>query len=472
VRLLLLALLFVPPQADPRSSFAPPARASEDKPNILFLIADDWGYGHAGVYGDKVVRTPTFDKLAADGVLFTRAFCSSPSCTPSRAAILTGQPIHRLDDTGNLWSRWPARLTPFSDLLAKAGYAVGLKGKGWGPGDFKVTREFNPAGPPAKDFDTFLKGVRADQPFCFWFGSTDPHRAYVKGSGVESGMKLDDVVVPPYFPDLPEVRSDIADYYFEVQRFDRDCGAILAALEASGRAANTLVVVTSDNGMPFPRCKANCYDSGARMPLAIRWPSKVKGGRTTDAFTVSYDFAPTFLEAAGLPIPAEVTGRSLLPLLVDGKADGRDRARYGRERHANVRKGDLSYPVRVVRTADFAYLRNFRPDRWPGGDPEKHVAVGPFGDCDDGPTKQAILARRDQDLARFFRMAFEKRPEEELYDLTKDPHQLVNVAPDPAYASAKAELRADLDAWMKATGDPRAADPTADPWDKYFYVGK
>jgi arylsulfatase A-like enzyme len=460
VRLLLLALLLAPTaQSDPR-------------PNILFLIADDWGYGHAGCYGDKVVKTPTFDQLAADGVLFTRSYCASPSCTPSRAAILMGQPIHRLDDTGNLWSRWPGRLTPYPDLLAKAGYEVGLKGKGWGPGDFKVTRPTNPAGPPAKDFAAFLQSVPAGKPFCFWFGSSDPHRTYEKGSGAAAGIPLKDITVPAYFPDLPEVRSDIADYYFEVQRFDRDCGEILAALEKSGRAANTIVVMTSDNGMPFPRCKANLHDSGSRMPLAIRWTAKAKGGRRSDAFVAHYDLAPTFLEAAGLTIPSDTVGRSLVPLLVDGKEENRDRVYYGRERHANVRKGDLSYPARAVRTSEFHYIRNFRADRWPAGDPEKHVSVGPFGDCDDGPTKQVILARRDQDLATFFRLAFEKRPEEELYDVAKDPDEIVNLAADPAYADTKAKLRADLERWQRETGDLRLLDPAADPWDSYFYVGK
>lgn len=446
------------------------APAVETPPNILVLIADDWGYGHAGAYGDKVVKTPAFDRLAADGALFTRAFCASPSCTPSRAALLAGQAIHRLEDSGNLWSTLSAKIPVYPDLLEARGYAVGLRGKGWGPGDIQPGgRTRNPAGPAAKDFPAFLKSLKAEQPFCYWFGSSDPHRPYTPGSGAAAGLKPEEVVVPPYFPDTPEVRSDILDYYLEVQRFDRDCAEILAALEGSGRAGNTIVVLTSDNGMPFPRCKANVYDSGVRMPLAIRWPSKIKPGLKIDALVSHTDLAPTFLEAAGLPLPPGLTGRTLLPLLRGEAQEGRDRVFFGRERHANVRQGDLGYPVRAIRTERWAYLRNLRPDRWPGGDPERWFAVGPFGDCDGGPTKDVVLAARDGEA---FRRAFSKRPEEELYDMAADPHQLNNLAADPAHAETKAKLRAELEAWRTSTSDPRALDPASDVFDRYPYHGK
>ncbi len=437
----------------------------DPRPNILVLIADDWGYGHAGAYGDKIVKTPAFDRLAAEGVLFTRAFCASPSCTPSRAALLTGQAIHRLEDSGNLWSTLSSKIPVYPDLLEAQGYAVGLRGKGWGPGDIRPGgRTRNPAGPAAKDFPAFLKTLKADQPFCYWFGSSDPHRPYVRAEDPRAA----ELVVPPQFPDTPEVRADILDYYREVERFDRDCAEILAAIEASGRAADTLVVMTSDNGMPFPRCKANVYDSGARMPLAIRWASKIKPGRC-DALVSHTDLAPTFLEAAGLKPSSDMTGRTLLPLLRGEAQEGRERVYFGRERHANVRQGDVGYPCRAVRTAELAYIRNLRPERWPAGDPEQWHSVGPFGDCDGGPTKEVVLADR---TSIYFQRAFAKRPEEELYDLAKDPHQLTNLAADPAYAERKARLRADLDAWMKSTGDPRALEPATDVFDRYPYHGK
>jgi N-sulfoglucosamine sulfohydrolase len=451
---------------------AEPLTKKETRPNILFCIADDWSWPHAGAYGDKVVKTPAFDRLAREGALFTRAFCATPSCTPSRAALLTGQAPHRLEEGGNLWGFLPKKFPVYPDLLEQAGYAVGCTRKGWGPGNFQAGgRTRNPAGPQFRNFGEFLKGVPEGKPFCFWFGSQDPHRPYEQGSGLKAGLRIEDVIVPPYLPDTPEVRSDLLDYYLEVQRFDREVGELLMLLESSGQLDNTLVIVTSDNGMPFPRCKTNLHGSGSHMPLAIRWPAKLKGGRVIDDFVSHWDMAPTFLEAAGIKALPEMTGQSVVGLLEGKRQSNRDKVFLERERHANVRQGDLSYPVRAVRTKDFLYLRNLRPDRWPGGDPELYKAVGPFGDCDGSPTKDLLLNKRlDSIIAPFFKLSFDKRPAEELYDLSEDPHQLTNVAGLAEYAASKKELRAALDRWMKETSDPRASSE-ADPWDKYPYFG-
>lgn len=447
--------------------------AAGPRPNILLCIADDWAWPHASVYGDRVVRTPTFDRIARQGVLFTNAFCAAPSCTPSRAAILTGQAPHRLAEGGNLWGFLPARYPVYTDQLEQAGYFVGFTRKGWGPGDFKAGgRRRNPAGDAFKSFQEFLAATPADRPFCFWFGSQDPHRPYEPDSGVKSGLRIEDAPVPPCWPDAPEVRRDILDYYFEVQRFDREVGEILALLEKRGRLENTLVVVTSDNGWPFPRAKANLYDGGSHVPLAIAWPARIRGGRTLEDFVNLADLAPTFLEAAGLkPLP-EMTGRSLMGLLTGAEKPGSRREVFlERERHANVRRGNLSYPCRAIRTREYLYIRNFRPDRWPAGDPELYYAVGPFGDCDEGPTKRYILERRDDPkFARYFELCFGKRPAEELYDLRRDPHQMVNVAERKEYAGVQRRLRARLEQWMTETGDPRATVDD-DRWDHYPYFG-
>jgi arylsulfatase A-like enzyme len=279
--------------------------------------------------------------------------------------------------------------------------------------------------------------------------------------------------VPPYLPDTPEVRSDLLDYYFAVQRFDRDLGQALEALEASGRAANTLLIVTGDNGMPFPRCKANMYDSGTRQPLAVRWPAKVKAGRVVDDLIGLYDVAPTVLEAAGVKPAAAMTARSFLNILRGDTALGRDRILLGRERHAQVRQGNLSYPCRVLRTKEYLFIRNLRPDAWPAGDPEMVHSVGTFGDCDGGPSKEQIIARRDQDLAKYFRIAFEKRPARELYDVVKDPHNLENLAEKMPEVAQRME--AELTKWCDETGDPRVVGGKLtgdDPrWDNYPYSG-
>jgi uncharacterized sulfatase len=452
-----------------------PARAADQRPNILLCIADDASWHHFGANGDKVCRTPNFDRVAREGVNFTRAFCSSPSCTPSRGALLTGQQFWRLEEGANLWSRWPSQFAVYPDLLAKAGYHVGLKGKGWGPGDFKSGgREHNPAGPAVKDFAAFLKSVPAGKPFCFWFGSTDPHRPYERGTGVKSGKRIEDVAVPPFLPDTPEVRSDLLDYYFEIERFDRDVGEMLKLLEDAGQLDNTVVVVTSDNGFPFPRGKANCYDGGTRMPLAIRWPARVKGGRTVDDFVSHTDLAPTLLEAAGLTPLSEMTGRSLLPLLRSGKAGqvepDRDKIFFGRERHANVRAGNVGYPVRALRTGQFLYLRNFEPDRWPAGDPPVYGDVDQHTDIAGSPSKQAVVEHGNKPkVKRLFDLAFDKRPAEELYDLAKDPWQMTNLAADPRYARAKAKLRGELNRYLEQTKDPRASGEGA-AFDRYDYV--
>lgn len=443
------------------------------QPNILVIIADDWSHPHAGAYGDTVVKTPTFDRIAREGVVFTHAFAASPSCTPSRASLLTGRAVHQLEEGGNLWGFLPAKFETYPEMLEAAGYFVGFTRKGWGPGDFQAGgRKRNPAGSQFANFAAFLEKVPRGRPFCFWFGSQDPHRVYDKGAGVASGKSVDQVTVPGFLPDTPEVRSDILDYYYEVERLDREAGDLIKALETSGQLQNTIVVFTSDNGMPFPRAKANLYDGGTRVPLAIRFPARAKAPATVNDLVVLTDLAPTLLEAAGLEPKAEMTGRSLLPLMEGGRQADRDRVFLERERHAHVRRGNLSYPSRAVRTDDFLYIRNLRPDRWPAGDPEKVYAVGAFGDIDEGPSKELLLARRSEAaIARFFHLATDKRPAEELYDLRKDPHQLDNVANRPEYARQKRGLRAALDGWMRETADPRLASDD-DRWDTYPYFGK
>ncbi|MDH7569475.1 MAG: sulfatase [Armatimonadota bacterium] len=444
---------------------------SDDRPNILFCIADDPSWAHFGAYGDPVVQTPNFDRVARDGVLFQRAYCSAPTCTASRGAILTGQAFYRLAEGANLWSTLPARFPVYPDLLEAAGYFVGSRGKGWGPGDFRPGgRARQPAGPTFPSFEAFLNAVPSGKPFCFWFGSTDPHRPYEQGVGVRSGMPIDAVRVPPFLPDTPEVRSDILDYLWEIQRFDRDVGAMLQQLEERGLLHNTLVVVTGDNGMPFPRAKANLYEYGTRLPLAVSWPARVKGGRVVEDFISFTDFAPTFLQAAGLKPLRGTTGRSFLDLLLShqsGQIDAqRNRVILGRERHANVRAGNVGYPCRALRNRQFLYIRNFEPDRWPAGDPER------FGDIDGGPTKTFLLQNRDDPrAATFFQLACGKRPPEELYDLEKDPAELTNVADRPEYATVLRRLRGELERELKRTGDPRMGRDGG-RFDTYPYYGR
>jgi len=450
--------------------------AAERPPNIILAIADDWGWPHASAYGDRVVKTPNFDRVAREGVLFASAFVSSPSCTPSRGALITGQHFWRLAAGANLHSIWPERrFAEYPRLLAEAGYHVGTYRKAWGPG------RGNPAGAKYESVDEFFAARPAGKPFCFWFGSSDPHRPYEPGSGARSGMDLSQVHMYPNFPDAAEVRNDVADYYFEVERFDRDVGSLLAKLAALGELDNTLVVVTSDHGMPFPRGKTNLYDCGSHVPLAVRWPARVPGGRTVTDLVSLTDLAPTFLAAAGLEVPKEMTGRSLLAVLEShksGRVDPRrDRVFLGRERHVPAQGAPNSggYPMRAVRTDDFLYIRNLLPERWPSGTPDYQKAYlerSWLADCDNGPTKDFLWDHRDDPALRDkYALCFGKRPAEELYDLRNDPDELANVADDARYAKQKAELARQLNDELRATADPRITEG-GEQFDRYPYLGQ
>jgi arylsulfatase A-like enzyme len=449
-----------------RRTFLYSAAAAQSRPaptNILLLLADNWAWPHASYYRDPVIRTPTFDRLAKEGVVFTHSFAPNPSCSPSRSLLLTGQDAHRLGDAANLYGNLAPGVPTYTGLLEKSGYLVGFSDKGWGPGSSeKAGWKHNPAGVQYPDFDAFLKARRTGQPFCYWFGSHDPHVPWNRGQERKAAMNPARVKVPAHLPDRAVVRDDILNYYCEVQQFDFECGQILMELSAKGELDNTLVVMTSDNGWQIPRGLGNCYDLGVRTPLAMRHPGSIKAGQVRDDYVSFGDLAPTFLEAAGLTVPRGMTTTSLF------SAQRRDFMFLERERHANVRKGDLSYPVRGIRTADYLYLRNFEPDRWPAGDPEFYWSVGPYGDVDDSPTKQMLMKDKPQP---YFDLCMGKRPAEELYVVKSDPDQVNNVAAQPRFSQVKGDLAARVQEWMKSTGDPRATDPHTKIWDRVPYSG-
>lgn len=471
----------------------PVAGAEHPRPNILFCISDDQSYAHTGANGDPVIETPAFDRIAREGLRFVHAFCDAPTCGPSRSAILTGQPIWRLEEAGNIHSTLPAKFATYTERLADAGYAVAYTGKGWSPGRLEPGgRSKNPAGervdgrhakPPfrainhndyAANFDAFLGGLPEGQPFCFWLGTYEPHRAFQPGAGAKSGKDPSKVKVPPIFPDNQIVRNDLLDYLVEVEHFDSMVARAIASLEARGQLDNTLVVITSDHGMPFPRAKASLYDAGSRVPLAIRWPGGIADpGREVRAFVNLSDLAPTFLEAAGVEIPAMMIARSLGDILEGRAPAGRDAAFIAMERHDGCRDGGKGYPCRAIRTADYLYIHNFEPARWPSGSPDAGVCARaiPYGEIDSSPTKTFLMEHRDQHgIARLAELAFGMRPAEELYVLGEDPHQMVNVAGARATAQIQAELRKRLFEHLDRSGDPRVAGGTVG-WDHYPYYG-
>jgi arylsulfatase A-like enzyme len=452
------------------------AAEASSRPNILYLMGDNWQYAHAGANGERAVKTPTFDRIAREGGRFTHAFCPVPSCSPSRASLVTGRAAHQLEEAANLGGRFPGKFRVFADSLTTSGYHVGYTGKGWFPGVYEDSgRTENPAGRLYPDFADFMAQRPGNQPFFFWFGDTNTaSRNWKPGSGRAHGIDPARVTVPGYLPDAPPVREEIANYLASVEDMDAAFGEAIALLEKLGELDHTVIIQTSDNGWEMPRGLAHAYDAGCHIPLAIRWPGHIAAGKVFEEFVSLTDFAPTFLELAHLTPWTEMTGHSFMELL-SGKPSAvpRDHVFVERERHANVRRGNLSYPVRGVRTKDLLYLRNLRPNRQPAGDPIVYYSVGDYGDVDPTRVKDYMLAHRnDPSMQRLFSLSFQKRPAEELYDLKNDPDQLNNVAANPAFAQVKKELSGRVDTWMKETADPRL-DPKYDEFDRYpFIIGR
>jgi len=453
-------------------------RRPKTRPNILLAISDDHSWPHASAYGCGFVKTPAFDRIAEQGILFSHAFCPSASCSPSRASLLTGRNIWQNAEAGVHGSLFPKRLKVYTELLEEAGYHVGFTGKSWGPGSWPAGgRTRNPVGksygrkkckPPARgmhscdyaaNFAEFLKDRKPDQPFCFWYGAIEPHRPYQTGIGRDTGKKLESVKVPAFLPDAEVVRSELLDYAFEIEWFDKHLGRMIEILEEMGELDNTLIVVTADNGMPFPGAKMQNYEYSTHVPMAVRWGDFVKGGRVVDDFVSFIDLAPTFLDVAGLRIDDEMTGRSLMKVFASDKSGRVDKDRgyvlTGKERHSLARPANMCYPIRAVRTDRFLYIRNFKPDRWPSGDGPYYLDMHWWPGY-KVPTASYILANKDDpEVKRFFEFNTARRPAEELYEVENDPGCLKNLADDSKYARIKEDLWSRLEKDLAEQGDPR-----------------
>jgi uncharacterized sulfatase len=475
---LTIALTWVKPQLAA-------AQTSSRKMNILFAIADDQSFPHAGIYGQHTFKTPVFDSIASAGLLFMQAFVAAPQCSPSRAAILTGRNIWQIEEAGTHSSTFPNKFPVFTDALEKAGYHIGFTGKPWAPGNFKAggwTR--NPVGPEyntkkleppttgisnidyAANFAQFLAEKKKDQPFFFWYGANEPHRNYEKGSGRAAGYTANGLTVPPFLPDSSLVQNDMLDYAREIEWFDTQLGKILELLRQAGELENTLVVVTSDNGMPFPYAKANMQEYGIHVPMAIAGPAVDGSHRVINNLVSLIDLAPTFLDIAGVPHFSGITGTSLLPLLQSKKTKLPEYVLAGRERHTHARPDDLGYPARAIRTDQYLYIENFHPERWPMGDPppanpedisgdkDMKPIVDGYEDIDDSPTKKYMLKNRTA-FPGLFALGFEKRGKDELYDIRKDPYCLHDLSDNNAFVSVKKQLQQKLETLLKQQNDPR-----------------
>lgn len=459
------------------------------KPNILFCIADDASYEHFGANGCSWVKTPSFDSVASAGIRFTRAYTPDPKCSPSRSCIMTGRNPWQLEAAANHWSFFPDKFKTFGETLREAGFDVAYTGKGWGPGKVTQGRELigskisvkgkKPTKGIANDdyaaaFDRFIAARDKSKPFFFWYGSHEPHRSYEYGSGVKLGGKSINMIpkkdVPSYWPDNAVVRNDMLDYAFEIEWFDQHLGRMLETLKREGLLENTLIVVTSDNGMPFPRAKGHPYELSSHMPLAIAWPKGlVDPGRECDKLVSFVDFAPTFLKLAGISQQQSgmqpITGTSLLPIIRNEKdLVWRTELLQGRERNDVGRPHDWGYPVRSILEGHLLYIHNFNPERWPCGNPETG-----FRDTGSSPTKTEV--EKLGKGSKFWQACLGFRPTEELYDIRKDPDCMNNLAANPEHKEIVAKMHDKLFTGLKGEGDPRMFGEE-DYFDQFPYQGK
>lgn len=495
------------------------------RPNILFVINDDQSFAHTSFSGSKFVHTPGFDRVAANGVYFMNCYAGSPGSAPSRSALVTGRHHWQNEQSGQHASSWLKKYVPFIDLLEASGYHTGYTGKGVDPFQYarnekdSLWRKGNAAGKaynkhkykkgtPSdvrtakgiglnnyfENFKEFMQQRKEGEPFYFWYGSTEPHRGYEKDSWKRNGKSLEQVDVPGFLPDSEEVRGDLLDYAVEIEWADSHLEKMLNYLDSIGELENTIIVVTADNGMPFPRAKANCFEFGAHVPLAISYPKSFPPGRIVNDPVGLVDLAPTLLELAGVSQEGmlPMSGKSFVNILTSKKGSIVDVDRKyvfsGRERHSSSRWKNLGYPQRAIRSRDYLLIWNMKPERWPAGAPQaidvKTEKIAPmygldengvhhsdwaFTDVDASPTKSYMIEMYENpEIHSYFELAFLKRPEFELYDMRHDPYCLKNLSGTDEFSAIENEMKRGLLNELKRTSDPRIVGPDKEVFDSYI----
>ncbi|XOV91709.1 MAG: sulfatase [Bacteroidota bacterium] len=494
------------------------------RPNILFAISDDQSFGSTSFGGSTFIKTPAFDKVASEGIYFTNCYSGSPGCAPSRSAIVTGRHHWQNEQSGQHASSWMKKYVPFVDLLDGNGYVTGRSGKGVGPFQYargpqdSLWRATNAAGiehsairykdneeggPWASgihsdnyfaNFKYFMDSVRGDKPFFFWYGGHEPHRVFEQDSWKRFGKKLEDVQVPEFLPDNDLVRGDLLDYAVEIEWFDLHLQRMLEYLEEIGELDNTIVIVTADNGMAFPRAKANGYEYGVHVPMAIRYPG-FPGRRTVSDPIGFADLAPTILELTETSSEGmlPISGKSIVEILTsDQSGDVSTTKQYafsGRERHSSSRYLNWGFPQRIISDGKYLFTWNIKPDRWPAGAPQRlnpddstelwpmygldeegeYMRNSAFTDIDDCPTKTYLIEHYDdEDIRAFFELALGKRPEFEFFDVESDPYCLNNLAGNPSYKEVEDRMKLSLMQELEKSGDPRVAGKDPEVFDSYI----
>jgi arylsulfatase len=444
--------------------------AEDKRPNFIMFIADDVSVNDFGCYGHPNIETPNIDSLAAGGMKFTNAYLTTSSCSPSRTSIITsryphntGAPdLHQIGMDPEIQALYPRQ-------LKKAGYYSVQSGKLHINGDvstaFDKVYENEGAGYTGSErWVQCIQEAPGDQPFFMWFASRDAHRDWAGPQQEMGSHTVDDVVVPPYMFDGPETREDLKKYYNEVQSYDRAIGNVVAELKKQGRYENTVIMVLSDNGRPFPRDKNWLYDSGIKTPFIVHWPAGLEGGRVCDSLVSVLDIGPTYLDLIGIEKPEMMQGVSFKKLLDDPFSKVRDFTFSERNWH------DQRGHTRMVRWENYSYMRNNRPELL--GFNVTHHTKGPAYIELAEEWKKGTLNKAQLDV---FLMP---RPAELLFDISKDPMQLNDLSKEPGYQEVLGKLRLVMDRWEKETGDtvPAADKMTADRHDKddwsEVYMGK
>ncbi len=427
--------------------FCFPAAFAADRPNFIFFITDDISADDIGPYGNTIIETPNLDRMAKEGMVFDRAYLTASSCSPSRCSMITGRYPH---NTGapELHMPLPVEQVTFIQQLKEAGYHTIISGKNH-MGDAKAlgftetSRGKGPSG--SEDWVEILKNRPQSQPFFAWFASFDAHRDW-KADEYAPTYDPATMKVPPYMVDGPETRKDLAEYYNEVSRTDTFLGKLMAELERQGISENTYLIYCTDNGRPFPRCKTRMYDSGVKTPLIIWKPGSIKPART-NALVSAIDFAPTFLDIAGVKPSATMQGVSLLPILKNPKATVRDFAFSERNWHV------YSAHERAVRYGEWLYIHNAFPHL---------AALSVESDSTKYPAAKEYWKHQREGtlLPQQMDVQLVPRPSVELYRTDKDLDQLTNLAGQAEVKETQEKLEKILAQWTEETGDTVPKNPT------------
>ena len=426
-----------------------------ERPNLVFIIADDCTYLDMGVYGGQA-KTPTLNKLASEGMQFSRCFQAAPMCSPTRHNIYTGIYPVKSGAWPNHTHVYPGTKS-IGHYLGDAGYRVALSGKTHiapkASFPFEYSKEFRSADPsqdnPYPTLEKLLTdSKRGGTPFCLLACSSEPHTPYTKGDA--SAYDPTKLTLPPTFVDTPNTRQEYAKYLAEITYFDSQCAALLKLLDKHDLAQNTLVMVVSEQGSGFPFAKWTCYELGLTSGMIVRWPGKVAAGSKSNALVEYVDITPTFLAAAELQTPDTMDGHSFLPVLTGENAEHKNYT-FGVQTTRGIGSGSENFGVRSAGTKTHRYIRNLNPTEI-----FKNVVTRPGGDKADFWMSWIEKAKAGDAHALAMTRKYQHRPAEELYDVKNDPHCLNNLIDNPKLTELKADLSTRLDAWMKSQGDEGA----------------